>query len=59
VGNVEVSLTDESPAILSDGDAILFNADTAHRLHNLSDREAKLFLVVTHRDGNGLRPRAL
>lgn len=58
-GNVEVSLADEPPAILSDGDAILFNADTAHRLHNLGDREAKLFLVVTHLDGNGARPRPL
>jgi transcriptional regulator with XRE-family HTH domain len=56
VGNVEVGLVDESPAILSDGDAILFNADTAHRLHNLGDREAKLFLVVTRIDGNGSRP---
>lgn len=59
LGNVEVSPVGESPAMLSDCDAILFNADTAHRLHNPGDREARLFLVVTHRDGNGSRPRAL
>jgi transcriptional regulator with XRE-family HTH domain len=58
-GNVEVNLADEPPANLSDGDAILFNADAAHQLHNLGDREAKLFLVVTHIDGNGSRPRPL
>ncbi len=58
VGDIEVTVAEDSPARLSDGDAILFNADTAHRLHNPGDQEAKAFLVVTGFDGAGSRPRS-
>ena len=57
VGDIEVTVGEDSPARLSDGDAILFNADTAHRLHNPGEQEAKAFLVVTGIDGAASRAR--
>jgi transcriptional regulator with XRE-family HTH domain len=52
LGDIEITVAGDSPARLSEGDAILFNADTPHRLHNPTGREAKAFLVVTRVDRN-------
>lgn len=49
-GDIEVTVAEDTPATLGEGDAILFNADTAHRLHNPGATEAKAFLVVTGSD---------
>lgn len=51
-GDVEVTVADDSPAHIREGDAVLFNADAAHRFHNIGAREAKAFLVVTGSDRN-------
>lgn len=56
-GDLEVTVGEDSPARLSEGDAILFNADTPHRLHNHGGDEAKAFLVVTGIDAAPPRPR--
>ena len=58
LGDVEVTVGEDSPSRLSEGDAILFNADTVHRLHNPGGKEAKAFLVVTGIDGAATRSRA-
>jgi transcriptional regulator with XRE-family HTH domain len=51
-GDVEVTVADESPARVAQGDAILFNADAAHRFRNIGGSEAKAFLVVSGIDSN-------
>jgi transcriptional regulator with XRE-family HTH domain len=56
-GDLEITVGEDSPAHLSDGDAILFNADTSHHFHNSGDREAKAFLVVTGLEGASSRGR--
>jgi transcriptional regulator with XRE-family HTH domain len=59
VGEVEVTVAEDSPAHLSEGDAILFNADSAHKLHNPGDKDAKAFLVVASADRTRSYPRGL
>ncbi len=54
-GDLEVKVGEDFPARLCSGDAILFNADAKHRITNLGDDDAKVFLVVT--DFGGLHPR--
>jgi transcriptional regulator with XRE-family HTH domain len=58
-GDLDVTVGEDSPARLSEGDVILFNADTPHRFHNPGEKEAKAFLVVTGIDGTTPRPRAV
>jgi len=58
-GEQEVTVGAESPARLSEGDAILFNADSAHCLRNSGDKEVKAFLVVTGIQDVAPRPRVL
>ncbi len=58
-GELEVVVAEDSAAHLSDGDAILFNADTAHILHNPADHDAIAILVVTGVELPISRPRAL
>ena len=38
-GDLEITVGEDSPAHLSNGDAILFNADTPHHFHNSGDKE--------------------
>ena len=45
-GEIEVTVAEDSPAHLSEGDSIVFNADSPHTLHNPGDKDAKAFLVV-------------
>lgn len=56
-GDLEVTVGEDSPARLTEGDTILFNADTAHHFRNSSATEAKAFLVVTGIDGGNSRGR--
>lgn len=58
-GELEVTVGEESPARLSEGDAILFNADSAHCLRNSGDKEVKAFLVVTGNQDVAARPRGI
>jgi transcriptional regulator with XRE-family HTH domain len=46
-GCLEVTVGDDHPVKLWEGDTVLFAADTAHRFHNASGEDAKAFLVVT------------
>jgi transcriptional regulator with XRE-family HTH domain len=56
-GDLEVTVGEDSPARLAEGDTILFNADTAHHFRNSGASEAKAFLVVTGIDGGNARAR--
>jgi transcriptional regulator with XRE-family HTH domain len=47
-GRVEVVVGRESPQILTEGDAIIFEADVAHSYRNLGATEATLYLVMTY-----------
>lgn len=47
-GAVEITTGAERPVILTEGDAILFDADVPHSYHNLGTDEAVLFLVMTY-----------
>ena len=58
-GELEVTVGVDSPARLSEGDAILFNADSAHCLRNSGEKEVKAFLVVTSIQDAADRPRGL
>jgi mannose-6-phosphate isomerase-like protein (cupin superfamily) len=58
-GELEVIVAEDSPARLSEGDAILFNADSTHRLHNPGDKDAKAFLVVAPIDRGRAHPRGV
>lgn len=51
-GGLEVAVGGEPPARISTGDAILFNADSAHRFLNPGDDEAIAFLVITAFEAN-------
>jgi quercetin dioxygenase-like cupin family protein len=46
-GEVSVTVGEDTPTRLCNGDAILFNADAQHQFRNTGDAEAKAFLVVT------------
>ncbi len=58
-GELLVTVGEDSPARLCNGDAILFNADAPHHFHNTGEAEAKAFLVVTALDGANSRSRQL
>ncbi|MET3926064.1 XRE family transcriptional regulator [Devosia sp. 2618] len=47
-GAVEVLVGRETPKLLGEGDAILFQADVAHRYRNMRSVEAVLYLVMTY-----------
>ena len=47
-GTVEIASGSERPVTLSEGDAILFEADVPHSYRNLGSEEAILFLVMTY-----------
>jgi transcriptional regulator with XRE-family HTH domain len=47
-GAIEVVSGREPPVVLSEGDAVLFEADVPHRYKNLSSTEAVLYLVMTY-----------
>lgn len=47
-GTVEIISGSERPVILSEGDAIIFEADVPHSYRNLGTEEAILFLVMTY-----------
>ncbi|MBI5132692.1 MAG: helix-turn-helix transcriptional regulator [Rhodopseudomonas palustris] len=52
-GAVEIASGAERPVILTEGDAILFEADVAHSYRNLGTEEAVLFLVMTYVEAIG------
>jgi transcriptional regulator with XRE-family HTH domain len=56
-GEIEVTVGEDSPARLSQGDSILFNADSTHKLRNPGDTDAKAFLVVAPADRGRSYPR--
>jgi mannose-6-phosphate isomerase-like protein (cupin superfamily) len=58
-GEIEVVVGEDCPARLSEGDVILFNADSAHCLRNFGEKEVKAFLVVTGIDDGPRGPRTL
>lgn len=47
-GAVEIISGSERPVTLSEGDALLFEADVPHSYRNLGTEEAVLFLVMTY-----------
>jgi len=47
-GRIEVRSGRDSPSVLEQGDAILFEADVPHSYRNLTDREALAYLVMTY-----------
>jgi len=52
-GAVEVSTAKERPVTLTEGDAILFEADVGHSYRNLGSAEAVLYLVMTYVEAVG------
>lgn len=52
-GTVEIAFGKERPITLSEGDAILFQADVPHSYKNLGTEEAILFLVMTYIEAIG------
>jgi transcriptional regulator with XRE-family HTH domain len=52
-GTVTVSVADEAPIKLVDGDAILFDGSAAHSLENTSGEEALVYIVIAHSGSNG------
>jgi quercetin dioxygenase-like cupin family protein len=47
-GSVEIRPGGETPRVLKQGDAILFEADVPHGYGNVGDGEAILYLVMTY-----------
>jgi transcriptional regulator with XRE-family HTH domain len=47
-GSLEISPGQEAAQLLSEGDAIVFEADVAHSYRNPTDREAIAYLVMTY-----------
>jgi transcriptional regulator with XRE-family HTH domain len=47
-GNVTVSIADEAPIKLADGDAIIFDGSAAHSFENTSGEEALVYIVIAH-----------
>jgi mannose-6-phosphate isomerase-like protein (cupin superfamily) len=47
-GAVEIRTAKERPITLTEGDAILFEADVPHSYRNLGSTEAVLYLVMTY-----------
>lgn len=52
-GAVEIIAGLERPVVLTEGDAILFDADVPHSYRNLGTEEALLFLVMTYVEAVG------
>ncbi|HEY0328306.1 MAG TPA: XRE family transcriptional regulator [Rhodopseudomonas sp.] len=52
-GAIEVTAGHERPTILTEGDAILFEADVPHSYRNLGTEEAVVFLVMTYVESIG------
>jgi transcriptional regulator with XRE-family HTH domain len=52
-GTVEISSAHERPVTLTEGDAILFEADVSHSYRNLTSVEAVLYLVMTYVEAIG------
>jgi len=52
-GAVEIATAQTRPVTLSEGDAILFDADVAHSYRNLGSTEAVLYLVMTYVESIG------
>jgi quercetin dioxygenase-like cupin family protein len=52
-GALELTAGAERPVILTEGDAILFEADVPHSYRNLGTEEAVLFLVMTYVEAVG------
>jgi transcriptional regulator with XRE-family HTH domain len=47
-GAITVSVADETPVKLAEGDAILFDGSTAHSFENTSGEEALVYVVIAH-----------
>ena len=47
-GEIEIKAGTEPAVRLTEGDAIVFEADVRHSYRNLGDREARLYLVMTY-----------
>lgn len=47
-GTVEIAVDKQPAIVLSEGDAVLFDADVPHRYRNLGSDEAELYLVMTY-----------
>ena len=52
-GRVEIIVGREAPHLLSEGDAIIFEADLPHSYRNLGTTEATLYLVMTYVEAIG------
>ncbi len=52
-GAVEIIICTERPVVLTEGDAILFDADVPHSYRNLGTEDALLFLVMTYVEAVG------
>lgn len=50
-GTVTVSVADETPVKLAEGDAILFDGNAAHSFENTSGDEALAYIVIAHNGG--------
>jgi transcriptional regulator with XRE-family HTH domain len=47
-GTVEITVGDEAPQVVAEGDAIMFQADVPHAYANLGQTEVTMFLVMTY-----------
>lgn len=47
-GTIEIAAGNSPPRVLSEGDAIVFEADVPHSYRNLGTNEAVLYLVMTY-----------
>lgn len=52
-GAVEITVGSERPVVLTEGDAILFDADVPHSYRNLGTDDAVLYLVMTYVEAVG------
>jgi mannose-6-phosphate isomerase-like protein (cupin superfamily) len=52
-GKVEIVAGREAPHVLTEGDAIVFEADVPHSYRNLGTGEATLYLVMTYVEAVG------
>jgi len=52
-GTVEIHVEGSRPVVLSEGDAIVFEADVPHAYRNLGPTEAILYLVMTYVEAVG------
>jgi quercetin dioxygenase-like cupin family protein len=52
-GAVEITAGQERPVTLTEGDAILFEADVRHSYRNLASTEAVIYLVMTYVEAIG------